>query len=1035
MTNTSPATNLRRKRVAILGGGLGGLAAAYELTKEPGWQDRYDVTVYQKGWRLGGKGASGRGESDRIEEHGLHCFWGFYDNAFEMLHHCYAELGRQTGPIRSVADAFKPLESVLFLDQVQGRWCRYALKFLETSEVPGQGPSRTEMSVPQLLASYAAQVRDAVLKDKTLAAAFERAVGGDLARKLTSLVSALKNAPGWLLGFDRLKANGLPDPLSDAQELLEQLTNVKLETIDGASALEMALLPAPENKALDLIDPDFAYGVRLLAESVVFAWHVLRGIVACGIPKTLEDFDKEVFDGRDLRTWLKDHGAPDSLLRSQIVMALYNASFCYPEGDFNRGNLAAGVSLRTVLLMGFTYKGAFMWKMQGSMGDVVIAPLYEALVKRGVRFEFFHDVKKLSLARDGADKGKGIDRIEIARQALPRGGHYDPLIEVKGLRCWPARPRYEALENGESYRDIDLESDWSGNAPVEVRTLQRGAPDGFDVVVLAIPIAALPAICEELIDAAPSWKRMVDGIKTIRTKSFQLWLKPTAAQRAWLASNCLMTDVFKDDFNSLADMSQALAHESWRGQAPGSVIYFSTAMADDPHQPPRWSSRPEYQTEQDLVVERQAHAWLSDWQDGIFPFLGKKKPYDPNDFVSEFHRANINADQRYTLSVSGSAKARLAPDKSGFTNLLLAGDWTKSRLNLGCAEGATMSGMHAGRGVRDALAATTGGVAKREAPAARALLADRAAARPFIDYPGMPVYPAPYSQKNVTFCQFVLEADAEKLQGVVDRYLDVADPEHRCKVLGKWVIFQTGHIASNTSGGAGAEYGTGEETSASFLIPVARWRGFDGASVPFEVGLFAPFVFVDHPLSQIAGREVLGMPKHLARFTPGGGPMTIDNMMIETMVIEELGAASPIALRPLIRVRRPSPNRRLTRLDATFDTATDAATKALVEGSGEDGAIRTLLQSVFGPRKVPFFSVRQLRDGTDPTRAAFQEVTRGVMHLENVDLRMMAKGHTVELLGYESHPIAKMLGLGGPILEPVAAARITVGQARLEREL
>lgn len=1024
-----------KKRVAILGGGLGGLAAAYELTKEPGWQDHYDVTVYQKGWRLGGKAASGRGESDRIEEHGLHCFWGFYDNAFAMMHHCYAELDRKTGPIRSVADAFKPLESVLFLDQVGGRWCRYAMKFLETSEVPGQGPPRTEMSVRQLLASYAAQIRDAVLEDRTLAAAFERAVGGDLARKLTLLVSALKNAPGWLLGFDDLKAKGLPDPLSDARELLEQLTSVDVETLDRASAGLPGLRPAPETEGLDLIDPDFVYSARLLAESVVFAWHVLRGVVACGIPKTLEDFDEEVFDDRDLRTWLKAHGAPDWLLRSQIVMALYNASFCYPEGDFDRGNLSAGVSLRTVLLMGFTYKGAFMWKMQGSMGDVVIAPLYQALVKRGVRFELFHDVRKLSLAREGADAGKVIDRIEIAVQALPRGGHYDPLIDVKGLRSWPSRPRYEALENGDSYRDVDLESDWSGKAPVEMRTLQRGARDGFDVVVLAIPIAALPAICDELIAAAPRWRQMVDGIKTIRTKSFQLWLEPTDAQRDWLARNCLMTDVFKDDFNSLADMSQALVHESWPAPAPGSVIYFSTAMADDPHEPPRGTSRPRYQHEQDSIVERQAHTWLSDWQDGIFPFFGAKKPYDPNDFVSEFHRANINADQRYTLSVAGSAKARLAPDDSGFTNLFLAGDWTKSRMNLGCAEGATMSGMHAGRGVRDALAAATrASAAKRTAPAARALLADPPAGPLFIDYPGMPVYPAPYIQKNVTFCQFVLEADAAKLQEVVDRYLDVAAPEHRCKVLGKWVLFQTGHIASNTSGGAGARYGTGEETSAAFLIPVARWRGIGGASLPFEVGLFAPFVFVDHPLSQIAGREVLGMPKHLATFTPPGGPMTIDNLKIETMVIEKLGSAKPITLGRLIEVRRPGINRKLTRLDATFDTVTEAASNALGESSGAHGAIRTLLARVFGPRKVPFFSVRQLRDATDPTRAAFQEVTRGVMHLEDVELRMMAKGHTIEIVSYQSHPIAEVLGLGGPVLEPVAAARITIGQARLERE-
>ena len=49
-------------KVAILGGGMAGLSAAWRLS-EPGWRDRFEsITVYQRGWRLGGKGASSRGE-------------------------------------------------------------------------------------------------------------------------------------------------------------------------------------------------------------------------------------------------------------------------------------------------------------------------------------------------------------------------------------------------------------------------------------------------------------------------------------------------------------------------------------------------------------------------------------------------------------------------------------------------------------------------------------------------------------------------------------------------------------------------------------------------------------------------------------------------------------------------------------------------------------------------------------------------------------------------------------------------------------
>ena len=48
-------------RIAILGGGMAGLAAAWALTDPQADSAVESVTVYQRGWRLGGKGASGRG--------------------------------------------------------------------------------------------------------------------------------------------------------------------------------------------------------------------------------------------------------------------------------------------------------------------------------------------------------------------------------------------------------------------------------------------------------------------------------------------------------------------------------------------------------------------------------------------------------------------------------------------------------------------------------------------------------------------------------------------------------------------------------------------------------------------------------------------------------------------------------------------------------------------------------------------------------------------------------------------------------------
>ena len=100
-----------KKKIAVLGGGIGSLAAVYGITQSPGWQEKYDITLYQLGWRLGGKGASGRNRemADRIEEHGLHVWFGYYENAFRLIQSCYRELGRSSNaPLRTWDLAFKP---------------------------------------------------------------------------------------------------------------------------------------------------------------------------------------------------------------------------------------------------------------------------------------------------------------------------------------------------------------------------------------------------------------------------------------------------------------------------------------------------------------------------------------------------------------------------------------------------------------------------------------------------------------------------------------------------------------------------------------------------------------------------------------------------------------------------------------------------------------------------------------------------------------------------------------------------------------
>ena len=64
---------------------------------------------------------------------------------------------------------------------------------------------------------------------------------------------------------------------------------------------------------------------------------------------------------------------------------------------------------------------------------------------------------------------------------------------------------------------------------------------------------------------------------------------------------------------------------------------------------------------------------------------------------AQYFRANVAATDRYVTTPAGSVDARLDPGRSGFENLVLAGDWTHNGIDGGCVEAAVISGERAAR--------------------------------------------------------------------------------------------------------------------------------------------------------------------------------------------------------------------------------------------------------------------------------------------------------------------------------------------------
>ena len=138
-------TDNTKKHIAILGSGMSSLTAAYELSSYENWQDHYDITIYQMGWRLGGKTATGRGPNERIQEHGIHIAQGWYENAFRLIQDSYKECEKHNlmpnSPFKSWEDAFDREDTTLLthFDPNKNQWIKKNIIFPSNEYIPGQG--------------------------------------------------------------------------------------------------------------------------------------------------------------------------------------------------------------------------------------------------------------------------------------------------------------------------------------------------------------------------------------------------------------------------------------------------------------------------------------------------------------------------------------------------------------------------------------------------------------------------------------------------------------------------------------------------------------------------------------------------------------------------------------------------------------------------------------------------------------------------------------------------------------------------------
>ena len=703
-------THPRRQRVVVVGGGIAGLTAAYELSRTPALRDRYEVTVYQLGFRLGGKLASGRNPAKayRNEEHGLHVWFGFYENTFRLAREVYqAWRAPEDCPFRSVWDVVKPQRHALLGHRWGDGYQMAPVHFPRSCDAPGE-----RMALPSAL-GLVAGVLDAA---RALTAVLARESGRTPRRPLTRFLWAEDRPTSFLWAAP---GQGDRDLIASYEDRLARLTRLIAARWQKTTPARRRKLAESAHQRLVEAHPRIARsldrltrgspGYRPLYHFVDTSLAFFRGLIHPddGI---YVDGDLDRVNDRDFRQWLRDNGcSEDTAANSPWIEALYDSSFQYLGGRREEPSFEAGTAARYVIRGYLAYKHCPAYLIEAGMGEAFVAPLYEVLRDRGVRFAFFHRLEDMTLSPDGRE----LERLHFVEQAQPKAGHYDPLFTYRGLRCWPSQPDFDQLENGELLRatGVDFESRWSPPADDRPKTLERGRD--FDAVVMALPLGAIApdadgkTPCRAWIDAVPAIRLAAEGINLMPSVAAQLWFDRDMESLGWSARTSVVG--WATPLSIWCDMTPVLAHEGWPSTSgPRACVYLCGVGA--PGAPGVGSGDPEGHRRARREAMAAVAAQLKDhgatmWpgaalSDGSFDWSVLHDPEGRRGrerLHAQYVRLNAEPWDLTAGAAVGNGSLRPEAHESGLDNVALAGTWTKTSVGTSAIEAAIMSGMAAAR--------------------------------------------------------------------------------------------------------------------------------------------------------------------------------------------------------------------------------------------------------------------------------------------------------------------------------------------------
>lgn len=288
---------------------------------------------------------------------------------------------------------------------------------------------------------------------------------------------------------------------------------------------------------------------------------------------------------------------------------------------------------------------------------------------------------------------------------------------------------------------------------------------------------------------------------------------------------------------------------------------------------------------------------------------------------------------------------------------------------------------------------------------------------------GEQTFAAPFRQTGTDLSGWLVPADADRLQALVDRDLNGpmgAEAGFTYRAVMPSVLLAIAPIEATRSMTPPDDgYGYTPETDVAFWMLVGRGR-MDGDRWVLEQLLwYLPYVWVDIPMTVATGREVYGYPKELAYLTWPSGDDDPLVLAAESYVLPTYAPETKLVRRPILEVKKTGASASIAERLESFLSIGDALVHLGVSAIEHPDAaidVAALLAKDLLGLEVPMVFLKQFRDVVEPSAACYQAIIESPARVEGLPIGWPTFDEVaITIHDYASHPIATDLGLGEPV--------------------